>query len=383
MPTLNLDSIREKPLPNGETCMLISCENQPPVPRIVVDTALVVDNGLAAACEGNSTPNSDQDISRTPITTISASSSTSAYYNCSSPNQMIEDNLKSTAAAHYYVPANPNTLRQASIDNLRLGPRTEEGVSILVESNGIVRCFLVHTELLCHFSPFFRSIFAKRTPRVFTKEVKSLSYTNELDFDKTEEENVEEEGILEVQIKVNMPTARANNGFRLPSALGDVNHVEFAAFIEWLYLGPDKLEKMEDPIAAQLLIRLWVLAGRLGVPSCQNDCIAAIENIRKRSRTISTSMIGWVYRNTRDYGKNQCGLKNMLVDQCALALDETSLLGEMQEPSFTEHFPMEYLFDIIARMRVLLRDSSLGTGSLIIDPRSRRYQNDAREGNTV
>ncbi|KAE9373536.1 hypothetical protein N431DRAFT_337944 [Stipitochalara longipes BDJ] len=380
-PTLNLDPILEKPLVDGGASVLMSRENQHPVPVIVIDTATVADKSLAVACEGNTTPDSDSSFSSTPLTTISANSSPSMYYVCSSSPQTIQENSNTRAATYYYLPSNTKDQRRASIEKLRLGPLTEESVSILVESNGIVRSFLVHIELLCHFSPFFRSIFAKREPKVFTKEVQSLSYANELDFDRSADEKVNEEGKVEVNIKVNIPPTRAHHSFRLPSALGDVKHPEFAAFIDWLYLGTSKLEQIDDPMANQLLIRLWVFAGRLGVPSCQNDCIAAIENNRKRSRTISTSMIGWVYRNTKDYAKNQCGLRNMLIDQCALALDEKSLLEEMQEPGFTEHFPMECLFDIIARMRILLRESGLGAGSLAIDPRSRRYRNDAGEGN--
>jgi hypothetical protein len=94
-------------------------------------------------------------------------------------------------------------------------------------------------------------------------------------------------------------------------------------------------------------------------------------------------MIGWVYSNTREYGKNNCGLKNLLVDQCALALDEKWLLEGMQQTGFAEQFPTECLFDIIARMRFLLRDSGLGEGSLAISPRSRRYWIEDGEGNTI
>jgi hypothetical protein len=127
---------------------------------------------------------------------------------------------------------------------------------------------------------------------------------------------------------------------------------------------------------------LWVLAGRLGIPSCQNDCIIAIEDNRKRNRTIATSMLGWIYNNTRDYLRNRCGLKNLLIDQCALTLDENWLVEGMEQHGFAEQFPYESLVDIIARMRLLLRDAGLGEGSLIISPTSRRYWVDG-EGNTV
>jgi len=379
MPTLEMDQIRDKPLLSGEADLLTSRENQFPLPKIVVDTSMVVNNDPTTACIGNTTPDSNFNLSHTPLTTTAANSSTSVYYTCSSPVQTAQGTANTSAGTYHYISGNAKDLRRVSLDKLRLGPLLEEGVSILVESDGIARSFLVHTKLLCHFSPFFHSIFAKKEPRVFTKDIKSLNYNNELDFDRSADEQVKEEDRIEVKIKVNMPTTTAYHSFRLPNTLGDVKHVEFAAFIDWLYLGYEKLEQMDDQ---RVLIRLWVLAGRLGIPSCQNDCISAIEHNRKRSRTISTSMIGWVYANTANYGKNKCGLRNMLIDQCALALDERSLLFEMQEPGFTEYFPKECFLDMVARLRVLLKESSLGAGSMTIDPRSRRYRNATEEGNT-
>jgi hypothetical protein len=44
----------------------------------------------------------------------------------------------------------------------------------------------------------------------------------------------------------------------------------------------------------------------------------------------------------------------------------------MKQRGFAEQFPIECLVDIIARMRVLLKEAGLGI-SLIISPTSRRY----------
>lgn len=263
--------------------------------------------------------------------------------------------------------------RRASIEHLNLGPLAEEGLNILVESDGIIRSFLVHSQLLCHFSPYFRTVFGERMPKVFTTEVKAFNYNNELDFDRNEKGISLEEGSVELAIKVNLPTARTQQAFRLPELFGDVKHAVFATFIDWLYLGHGKFEPKDESMADQTLIMLWVLAGRFGIPSCQNDCIVAIEGYRKRNRTIATSMLGWVYSNTRDYPMGQCGLKNLLIDQCALTLDEKWLVEGMEQRGFAEQFPTECLVDIIARMRGLLRNAGLGEGSLIISPTSSRY----------
>ena len=340
--------------------VLTSYENQRPISK--VDTLMMgkkmlevaINEVTSPATEGFSSPASEKGFSImiTPPADSTASGATTYF---SLPFEDAQD------------------VRRSSVEQLHLGPLAEEGVNILVESDGIIRSFQVHGELLCHFSPYFRSIFGKRETKTFTRQVESFKYTNELDFGSHANLRAKEHGSVALNIKVNIPVVKSPQGFRLPEALGHVKHDVFATFMDWLYLGRGKFEPKDVTVANQLLIQLWVLAGRLGIPSCQNDCIAAIEQNRKRNRTISTSMLGWIYNNTREYGKTQCGLKNLLIDQCALALDEKWLLEGMEQRGFVEQFPMECLFDIIARMRVLLRNAGLGEGSLVISPTSRRY----------
>jgi len=381
---LNLDSIMEKHPTGGVAGVQAPSENQRPIPKIALDTSMLTNKAPAVVCKEAPSPTCQQSFSNAPPTDTNSKPSTSTKYWCNSSTQPMEKSSNSSTSTYYSRPfEDPKDERRVSIEKLQLGPLTEESVNILVESDGIIRNFLVHTELLCHFSPYFRSFFGKREPKVFTAEVQTSKYTNELDFESHDEDKIKDEGRVAIAIKVNIPTAKVQQGFRLPDALGDVKHAVFATFVDWLYLGPGKFEPKDANKANQLLIPLWVLAGRLGISSCQNDCIAAIEDNRKRNRTIATSMIGWVYSNTREYRKNNCGLKNLLVDQCALALDEKWFLEGIQQPGFAEQFPTECLFDIIARMKFLLRDSGLGEGSLAISPRSRRYWIEDGEGNAV
>lgn len=360
VPVLTLDCTMDNHTTKGSAPVLISYENQRPIPKIVTETPMLDKQTSPALCIELPSPVSEQ-TSSPPIYTPQTEQSESTH--SSLPSQDIRD------------------LRRASIEHLNLGPMTEEGVNILLESDGIIRSFLVHSELLCHFSPYFCAFFRDREPKMFTTEVKAFNYTTELDFDRLAEDKAREECSVELDIKVKLPNAKTQQGFRLPEVLGDVKHAVFATFLNWLYLGRSKFEPKDESMAYQTLIGLWVLASRLGIPSCQNDCIAAIEDNRKRHRTIATSMLGWVYNNTRDYGRGKCGLKNLLIDQCALTLYEKWLVEGMEQRSFAEQFPIECLVDIIARMRVLLKEAGLGI-SLIISPTSRRYWVDG-EGNAI
>jgi hypothetical protein len=351
IPVLTLDCTMDNHTTKGSAPPQISYENQCPIPKIATETPILEKQTSPALCIEPPFRVSEQTLFP-PICNLQTNQSESTHSFL--PSQDIRD------------------LRRASIEHLNLGPLIEEGVNILVESDGIIRSFLVHSELLCHFSPYFCAFFGGREPKMFTTEVKAFNYTNELDFDRLAENQAREEGSVELDIKVKLPNVKTRQGFRLPEVLGDVKHAVFATFLKWLYLGRGKFEPKDEIMADQTLIGLWVLAGRLGIPSCQNDCIAAIEDNRKRHRTIATSMLGWVYNNTRNYGRGKCGLKNLLIDQCALTLDEKWLVEGMKQRGFAEQFPIECLVDIIARMRVLLKEAGLGI-SLIISPTSRRY----------
>jgi hypothetical protein len=359
-------------------------ENQRPSQTIALDTPMLANKPPEIRCGEDPSPTCPMNFSNhsSIYTTSNSSASTSCSQNSST--QLTDKSSKILTPAYYSRPfEDPNDLRRASIKYLQLGPLIENSVNILVESDGIIGNFLVHTNLLCYFSPYFGSFFGKGEPKVFDAEVQPCNYTHELDFESNEEGKPQRDGKVAVAIKVNIPTSKVQQGFRLSDTLGDVKQSVFALFVDWLYLGPGKFEPKDVNMANELLIRLWVLAGRLGIPSCQNDCIAAIEDNRKRNLTIGTRMIGWVYNNTREYGKNKCGLKNLLIDQCALAWDKTWFLAGMQQSGSAEQFPTESLFDIIARMKFLLQASGFEECSWVISPRSRRYWIETGEGNTI
>jgi hypothetical protein len=109
---------------------------------------------------------------------------------------------------------------------------------------------------------------------------------------------------------------------------------------------------------ASTLIQLWVFAGKIGVPACQNDCIEGIEMWRQNSGIIQTGDIKWVYENMKgNEGKGKgerelSGVKKLLIDQCAWKLDGGWIAGEEMESE--ESFPRLALRDLVGEMRLLL-----------------------------
>lgn len=161
------------------------------------------------------------------------------------------------------------------------------------------------------------------------------------------------------------------------------------AFVNWLYLGEfGKVVDCDDLFASEngqngmgkmvevdacTLIELWVLAGRLGAKTCQNDCIVGIEKLRKKNNTsefyilnllsflpwmhllmsslfsfvVETGMLKWTYMNTMDYNlaSSQCPLRNLLIDQCAWLLDEKWLMSRGNGLGNEQVFPRDALVD--------------------------------------
>ena len=143
--------------------------------------------------------------------------------------------------------------------------------------------------------------------------------------------------------------------------LGDVSRTVFAAFVNWLYHGYAGfglyLSLHDHPtIDAATLIQLWVFAGRIGVPECQNHCIEGIEWWRMTTNIIQTSMLSWIYENTLEYEEQECELRLLLIDQCAWKLDGNWLLGTIDGKSNEEQFPRRALLDLVSRMRVVLNE---------------------------
>jgi hypothetical protein len=252
--------------------------------------------------------------------------------------------------------------RRHSIESLQLAPIPDDAVRIIVE-DGKKQQFVVHRSLICHFSPYFNKYFHGMEPVAKTITIPAFSYVNELDFKHIDSICSENEiGDKRIVIKINLPAPVLYNEITLPKGLGRVRRPVFASFIQWLYRAfPGQMFPPPDlNIDAPTLIELWVLAGRLGVPGCQNDCILAIEREREKTNVIETAMIRWAYENTREYKRGCCGLRNLLVDQCAWVLDEKWLLGTLDGTANARQFPRECLVDIVARLRVLLREGIKG-----------------------
>jgi hypothetical protein len=252
--------------------------------------------------------------------------------------------------------------RRHSIESLNLAPIPDDAVRIIVE-DGKKQQFVVHRSLISHFSSYFNKYFHGKEPVAKTITIPSFTYVNELDFQHIDDICSKNEiGDKRIEIKINLPAPGLYNEITLPKVLGRVRRPVFAAFIQWLYRAfPGQLFPPTDlDIDAPTLIELWVLAGRLGVPGCQNDCILAIELERRKTNIIETAKIRWVYENTREYERGCCGLRNLLVDQCAWVLDENWLLGALDGTANAGQFPRECLVDIVARLRVLLREGIKG-----------------------
>lgn len=177
----------------------------------------------------------------------------------------------------------------------------------------------VHRELLRHFSPVLRKLLPKQ-PILEHRRVKSCSYSSELlyaeELVEEMEEAKEENGVEE---RVTTITPGGFPEIVLPPEVGDWGKKTFDAFIEWLYnLGGGIFPAPCSSIDAKTLMDLWILAGRLGVPSCQNDCVIAIEMERRQNEDNfgdPTETIARVYENTKDYPEGKCGLWNLLIDQ--------------------------------------------------------------------
>lgn len=137
--------------------------------------------------------------------------------------------------------------------------------------------------------------------------------------------------------------------------MGDVSAPVVAAFSNWLYNGASGfglVPSKEDKITATTLIRLWVFAGKVGVPECQNDCLEAIEWWRQESRHAQVEDVVWVYEHTETGNK----LRKLLRDQCIWLLGG----GGAAEDTF----PKEILLDLLEGIRSLWKGEGGNTGTL-------------------
>lgn len=242
--------------------------------------------------------------------------------------------------------------RQESFQCLKLGPQggAHDRIDVVVTSDDKPLSFYIHRELLCLFSPVFAKLLDPK-PVVKPLKIKAHEYSNELDW-RDLEEAAKEEGEVEVDVVINLPAPLDFPTIPLPAEAGDTRKEAFGAFVEWLYCGRQAVfPPPNSGTTAATLIELWVLAGRLGVPACQNECIVGIERLRRETMVIETHTLTWVYENTKDYAKGKCGLRNLLVDQCAWILDDDWIGGEDEGSENADLFSREALVDMILTMK--------------------------------
>ncbi|KAH8801576.1 hypothetical protein F5884DRAFT_862269 [Xylogone sp. PMI_703] len=187
--------------------------------------------------------------------------------------------------------------------------------------------FEVHRDLLFHHSPYLKSIFLAK--RNFTKSPSPKNKTK-----------------ITINVKLpDLPSQTHNNIIHTIDLAPHLNASPalFAAYITWLYNGASIIPQLLFP--AETFIQLWVLAGKLGTPALQDDCITALEAWRAATGgMVQTRWLGWIYENTQ----GDCGLRRLLIDQC---------LWEVPAGWFRKHnelFPDEALVDLAARALELL-----------------------------
>jgi hypothetical protein len=97
------------------------------------------------------------------------------------------------------------------------------------------------------------------------------------------------------------------------------------------------------------LIKLWVLADKLLIPTLQNMIQRELERQRKKFKAISTNCIPYVYQETAPGSS----LRRLFVSWCAWNMHRSRLI---QRP---EHFPKEMLLDLTQQlMRRMPKDAT-------------------------
>lgn len=120
---------------------------------------------------------------------------------------------------------------------------------------------------------------------------------------------------MELAIRIKLPANSIYRTISLPTGLDIVDADTFKLFVDWVYYTTNGPAASNMKIDARSAAKLWILAGRLGVPACQNALIVALEHLRKKSGITQTAMLRWIYQNTREYPFGRCGLRNLLVGE--------------------------------------------------------------------
>lgn len=223
--------------------------------------------------------------------------------------------------------------------------------------------FTVHSDLLSYYSPHFHKtlngggVTAKALIR--SKMLRrEWRWERNCDIESMEGNGYgDEEGKVQVDVRIKLPGASVRNIDLSTDEVGDIGARSVAAFIDWLYKGFagftfDNYAHMK--YSSTELIKLWVLAGKLGVPACQNHCIEGIELLRFQTGSINTGMIGWVYGSTKGMRGNE-KLKKLLVDQCAWRLHGPFIMGGGLGDDFG--VPRDAIIHILGRVMLMAQSN--------------------------
>lgn len=97
------------------------------------------------------------------------------------------------------------------------------------------------------------------------------------------------------------------------------------------------------------LVKLWVLADKLLIPTLQNMIQRYLERLRKKFEAVSTNCIPYVYRETAPGSS----LRRLFVSWCAWNMHRSRL---EYRPS---HFPKKFLLDLTNQlMRRMPKDAT-------------------------
>lgn len=185
--------------------------------------------------------------------------------------------------------------------------------------------FTVHSAILCYYSPFFYNILEEgrvtTKARIGSRMLRcEWRWESEVDIARMEEDGLgDKQQKVQVDVRIKFPGDIVHHLVLSKDHVGDVGASAVAAFVDWLYNGSagfafDANAHMK--YSSTEIIKLWVFAGNIGVPACQNHCIEGVNLICTQTGSVNTTMIAWVYENTRGM-QSQEKLKRLLLDHCA------------------------------------------------------------------
>lgn len=114
-------------------------------------------------------------------------------------------------------------------------------VNILIESGGEYQTFTLHRDLLCHYSPYFRSIFSDEKSEI-KKRVKIKSkmlrrewrWENAKDIPSMEGNGFgDQDGKIEIDVTIRLPPSEVRITRLNKMEVGEVTCMVFAAFLDW------------------------------------------------------------------------------------------------------------------------------------------------------